>query len=416
MPTLGPLGDPRHRAEAGQRHRAGALAGQQGVRGDLAHRVPGPRAQQRAAVGRWDAVRSSAVQDHPALEHRLVVLGDEVGPGRVRRVVRCRHRQPAAGRVPIREDVHPPVPADVQRRARVDALLHDPQRRRVEAAVGQVGQPQVVARCGAGGCADDEPPAVHRHGDAVVVGHVQPGAQHLDVGLGVGADPVQPDPPVVLRLVRRHQLGAHPAYVVERLAAGQPRDRRVAGPVDRALDRSARHDVDDVQHRLLGAAGGELVGEQVALLGRLPRVQGGGAGCVDGDRVDEHPLGAVRVDGEQHRVLLLGRAAHEELAVAAPGRGAHGARAEQLPDPFHQPLAAGQTTGLGLQQRVLRERPRDRLRAVRVLQPAVGVADEGAVQGVGVVGPAGLGVGGARHGRHCKRSVPGGGSRHGRRD
>ena len=63
----------------------------------------------------------------------------------------------------------------------------------------------------------------------------------------------------------------------------------------------------------------------------------------------EHPLGAVGVDGEQHRVLLLGRAAHEELALARarPGRR-HGAGPEQLSDAVRQPLAAGQTAALGL--------------------------------------------------------------------
>ena len=108
------------------------------------------------------------------------------------------------------------------------------------------------------------------------------------------------------------------------------------------------------QHRLLGAARGDLVGEQVALLGRLPGVEGRRAGRVERHRVDEHALGAVGVDGEQYGVLLLGGAAHEELPVAAPRRRADDACAEQGRDPLAQPLAAGHVLdGLG-EQRVLR--------------------------------------------------------------
>ena len=61
------------------------------------------------------------------------------------------------------------------------------------------------------------------------------------------------------------------------------------------------------QLRLLVAALGELVGEQPALLVRLPRVERGQAGGVERHRVDEHPLRVPGSGGEQHPVLLAGR-------------------------------------------------------------------------------------------------------------
>ena len=210
------------------------------------------------------------------------------------------------GRVPVGEHVDPAVAADVQRGA---ARRRPPARR---AASGDSSRPsdrsashRSLRGAVPADAPTDEPAAVHRHGDAVVVGRVQAGAEHLDVGRRVGADPVQPDPPVELLLAGGHQLRREPAHVVVGLAARQPGDGRVAGPVDRAVHRRAGGDVHDVQHRLLVAARGELVGEQVALLGRAARRPASSlpVGSMR-DRVDEHPLGAVRVDGEQHRVLL----------------------------------------------------------------------------------------------------------------
>jgi hypothetical protein len=78
---------------------------------------------------------------------------------------------------------------------------------------------------------------------------------------------------------------------------------------------------------------GELVGEQVALLRRLPGVERGRAGGIDRHGVEEHALGAVRVDGEQHGVLLLGGAAQEELPLPAPRGRRHDAGREQLAEP-----------------------------------------------------------------------------------
>ncbi len=105
----------------------------------------------------------------------------------------------------------------------------------------------------------------------VVVRRVEAGAVHLDVGGRVGADPVPPHPPVELLLAGRHRVRRQPPHVVELLAAGQPGDGGVAAAVDRAVQPLAGGDVEDVEPGLLVAAGGQLVGEPVALDGSAPR-------------------------------------------------------------------------------------------------------------------------------------------------
>jgi hypothetical protein len=80
---------------------------------------------------------------------------------------------------------------------------------------------------------------------------------------------------------------------------------------------------------------------------------GSSSGGVEGDRVDERPLCAVGVDGEQHGMLLLGRAAHEELPVPPPGRPADDAGTEQLGQPSLQELAAGELAEPASKSRVL---------------------------------------------------------------
>ena len=47
-------------------------------------------------------------------------------------------------------------------------------------------------------------------------------------------------------------------------------------------------------------------------------------------RVDQRAFGAVRLDDQQHRVLLVGRAAHEEVPVTPPDRHADCASPDQL--------------------------------------------------------------------------------------
>jgi hypothetical protein len=99
----------------------------------------------------------------------------------------------------------------------------------------------------------------------------------------------------------------------------QPGDGGVARAVDGPVDELAARDVHDPQHRLLGAAFGELVGQQVALLRGLPAVERRGAGRVDRHRVEQHPLGAVG-STVSSTACSCSRAPHEEAALPTPGR------------------------------------------------------------------------------------------------
>ena len=244
----------------------------------------------------------------------------------------------------------------------------------------QVGQPDVVAGRGARRGRDDQPAAVPGQPDAVVVGRVQPVPVHQDVGGRVGADPVPEDPPVELLLPGRDLVRGQPAHVVQLLATGQPGDGGVAAAVDRTVEQLAGGHVEHEQLRLLVAAHRHLVGDPVALPGRRPRVEGGGARRVQRHRVDQHPLGAVEVADAQHGVLLAGVPPGGERPTGPPDRDADRAGTHQLA----QPVGEGRAVGEGAQQLggvvVLRGRPRRRPRVGRVLQPPVGVGDGVPVQ------------------------------------
>ena len=306
--------------------------------------------------------------------------------GRKPRVGRVGHGQPPARRVPVGEQVQPPVPARAHADQGVHALLEHLEVRGGLLRGGQVGDPHVVARRGTRRRVDDQPPAVPADQHAVVVDLVQAVAVDEHVVLGRGADPVQVDPAVELLLAGRDLAGRQPPGVVERLAAGQPGHLGVPAAVDGPVHVRPGGHVHDPQHGLLAAALRDLVGQQPALVVGLPAVQRGGARRVDRHRVDERPLGLARPavrpghGGVQHRVLLARLPPQVELAVAAPDRRADQPRVLQLGQPGGQPLAAGQRAQHLGPELVLRRLPGSGWLAVGVLQPAVGVGDVVAMQ------------------------------------
>ena len=330
--------------------------------------MPRPRRQQDRGG------QLGTVEDRVAVEHRDRVLGQEVGPVVDAEGVGRRHAEPAAGCIPVGEHEDASVAADLEPGLRVHVDLHRPQVGLFPRRAGQVGEEEVVARGGAFRGRHLEPSPVAADGHAVVLGVLAALAEDQHVLSRVGADPVQPDATVELVLTGRDELGCQPSDVVVGLGAGEPGHRGVARPVDRSVDLGARDDVDDPQDGLLRAALGHLVGQEVSLLGRLPGVERGETAGVEGHGVDERALGAVRVDGQQHRVLLLGRTAHEELAVPAPDRCGHDARVEELADARAKPVLPGPGRAFGGEQAVLGRGPLLGVRRVSILEPPVGVA------------------------------------------
>ena len=230
------------------------------------------------------------------------------------------HQQASARRLVVGPYEHPPVRPDGDRGLRITFLDHGDQVGVVDVGGGEVRQVDVVARrCSLGGV-DHQPMTVSGDSDGVVVRDPQSAAEDLGVGVGVGAEVVQPHAPVVLGLVWRDRGGVLAAHVVKRVSAGQPRHRREPGAVDGPVDDLAGGDVHDPQHGLLGAAFAHQERQLVALPGRLVAVQGGAPGRVPLHRVDEWAFGAVGIDGVQHPELLPGLPPAEELPVAAPHR------------------------------------------------------------------------------------------------
>ena len=114
---------------------------------------------------------------------------------------------PAARRVEVGVHVQPPVAGDPGAGLGVQADGDLDERRGAEVGGREVGDPHVGARRRARGGRHDQPAPVAGDRDAVVVGVVEARAEHLDVVRGRGAQPVQPDAAVVLRLVRGELSG-----------------------------------------------------------------------------------------------------------------------------------------------------------------------------------------------------------------
>ena len=154
-----------------------------------------------------------------------------------------------------------------------------------------------------------------------------------------------------LRLVGGDKGRVESTNVVVALTAGQPRDRRVARAIDRAIDDLTGRHVHDADDRFLRAALGELVGEQIAFLAGLPGVERGEARGVELHRVDEHALGSVGVDRAQHGELLARVTAHEESAIASERRRADTARGRELQQPGAPVVERGPLRALLVEER-----------------------------------------------------------------
>ncbi len=101
---------------------------------------------------------------------------------------------------------------------------------------------------------------------------------------------------------------------------------------------------------------------------------------------------AVGLDDEQHRVLLVGGAPHDELSVAAPDRRCDDAGAHQFGDATSHVLLAWPGVAGGGEECVLRLRPRLGAWVFGVLEPPVRVGDGVTVEGVDEVEALGIGV------------------------
>ena len=393
--ALGPRDQRPDRTDAGQTHRPSVVlqlgAVGQGMRSNLRDGMPGPAREEDRGVA-----RPRSVEDGEVLQDGDVVLGEQVAPVLGLRLRGRGDREPAARRVEVRGDVEPPVAADERVDPRVQADRDRTQRRGGQDLVSvgpgpgprpEIGDPGVVARRGAGGRGDHEPAPVARDPDAVVAAYVHAGAEDLDVGIRVRAEPVQPDPAVVLALVHRQGFGRQPPDVVEGIAARQPGHRGVPGPVDRAVDVRTRRDVEHPQDALLVAALGQLVGDEVALRGGLPGVERDQAGGIDRHRVDQDPFDRAaavrsRLGDDEDAVFLVAFPPHEEAPFTPPDRDADHAGAQQLTHPGAHALAAGPARRAVREELRLGGGPRHGPVVVGVLQPAVGIRDGVSVQHV----------------------------------
>src|SRR5581483_3360087 len=246
------------------------------VDGDAADAVVGPDGHGRP--GRRGPVGQDGV----------VVFGEEVGPVLGPGPFGVGHGQAVAGGAEVGVEVEAAVGADAGVGGGVEPLLD-----RCQAAVpgggGEVGDPHVVAGGGAEVLGQEEPAAVVGHVDGVVGGGIPAVAEDQVVGGGVGAEAVEADPAVEGLLAGRHRLGGEAPDVVEAVPGGRPPERAVAAAVDRAVDVGAGADVHHPQHRLLGAGVGQEVGQEAAVGGRGPAVEGDRVVVRQGAGVDQHP-------------------------------------------------------------------------------------------------------------------------------
>ena len=177
------------------------------------------------------------------------------------------------------------------------------------------------------------------------------------------------------------QLRRDTTHVVERLAARDPRDGGVAAAIDGSVDGLTGANVHDVQDRLFVATDGELVGNVVALLGWLPRIQRRQSGRVNGHRIEELTfLGRTRIDRVKHSELLTGLATHHKCTLAAPVGRRHSARTQQLTYARAEVLPEFPFRTLGIHQGRLLRRPLLGTRIGGILEPAVGVSNRATME------------------------------------
>ena len=239
--ALGPLAEPGDRPEARQRHRAAAarrcvsactVISLIACRVQAHSSVPPSSGRRRPGRGRRGS-RSPRARPRRPPATRSVQCSYVGSVGRRSRTSRPR------GRVAVGEDV------DAARRGRRAATCwrpRPPARRAASARSSRPSDRSASHRSLRGAVPAeapiDQPPAVHRHRDAVVVGLVQAVAEDL-------ARRSRDRCPTRCSQTRRWYCsspsgtssGRDPAHVVEGLAAGHPGDGGVARAVDRRLDR-----------------------------------------------------------------------------------------------------------------------------------------------------------------------------------
>ena len=176
----------------------------------------------------------------------------------------------------------------------------------------QVGDPQVVARLRALCGGHLEPAAIARNFEAVVIRHRHTGAEDIRVADGVGPHCVQKHSTVKSTLGLGQYFGRKAANVVEAFASGNPGNGGVAATIDRPVDHLASGNVHHVEDRFFRPPFGYLVGEPIAFLRRLPRIQSGAAGGIEFHGIDQDSLGAIGLADKQNTELLTRLPLREE--------------------------------------------------------------------------------------------------------
>ena len=216
VPAARAPSDALHGSDPGKGHLAEKGTAGWVVQAQLADRVPGPRDHHHGHV------QLRAVEDDAVIQHSVGLLRNEFGPCPSGGVSRVEQADPSVRGFPVGADVDPSLPAELEAGLGVGlgAPLHDPQVRALGVHIGQVRQPQVIAGSAAGCHGDGQPPAIGAHADREVTAIRTALAEHADVGGGVHADAMPPDPLPVMRATTRIGL----TDVVEPLTPGKPPD------------------------------------------------------------------------------------------------------------------------------------------------------------------------------------------------
>ena len=125
-----------------------------------------------------------SVEDGHGLKHGIGILGDQVGPGIGSPCPRVRDSHSPTRGSEVGADEDATITQEGQAGLRVGVTLNKGEGGCLERALGEVRDPQVIARLGALTCGHLQPVAVAADLDAVVVRHRHPRTEDEVIGVG----------------------------------------------------------------------------------------------------------------------------------------------------------------------------------------------------------------------------------------
>ena len=245
-------------------------------------------------------------------------------------------------------------------------------------AIAQPHHMHFVTAVGALRGRDHHPAAIVRYRRTVAqLGPIGRGIDQL-VGRLRRADTVEVDRLIGVERLEFHPFGRLREARIEKSGIADPRDAGELGPADLVRQHLAGGHIEQADGPPVRTAILDRIGQQLAIVRRLPVGQRGRTVLGPAIRVDQQARGPGQgIADKQLRLVLQARIAHVEIVGAGLARQAEPFVIHQRLDPLGKPIPLRQRAEILLGHRVLLLHPgRDRrIGPDIVLQPTIGIGD-----------------------------------------